>query len=56
MNETLQILNIFVTRFHVTLKNFPGDGTNSFMIIFLYLIRKWYFSNRKKILKKIQTW
>ena len=47
MHKTWWILNVFVTRFYITLRNSPGIWTNIFTVIAFF--RKRYFQKCKKI-------
>ena len=47
---------IYVTWFHITLKKFPSDWTNSFTFITSNLFWKWYFQKRKNMQKSYGFW
>ena len=42
---------VFVPRFHITRKNFPGYWSNSCTVIASIFFQKWYFEKRKKNFK-----
>ena len=44
MNVTLRFLDVFVMRYHITLKNFSGNGTNSFTVIVLIFFQKQFIT------------